>query len=96
MGRSIKGVYRNGVIELEEKVPLKEDFPVTVIFEDEEIVSKKVVEDEREKAIKVLHEIGLIKDPHPILKEAFREEHEPLRVKGEPVSQTIIKNRGEL
>ena len=89
MPKIFQGIYREGAIELFEKVDVKEGTKATVIFVEE---SKLSPDDEEMELLQRWLEQGLISSiPNQDIDE---EEFEPIKVLGKPVSEIIIEDRG--
>ncbi len=89
MSRIVQGIYRNGAIELLEKVDMKEGAKATITFVEE---WKHSFDDEEMELFQRWLEHGLISSiPDQGIDE---DEFEPISVKGKPVSEIIIEDRG--
>jgi len=86
MSKAIRGVYRNGVIELLENAEVAEGTEATITF------TKITVSDETIKRLKRWKQQGLISSFPKFARKS--KENEPVKIKGEPLSQTVIENRG--
>lgn len=90
--KTIKGIYQNGVIKPLEKVKLKEGTLVTMSIDSEDSELSQRAKSQLEFLNK-LKAKGLIKDiPQKGLEKI--PPFVPIKVKGKPVSQTIIEDRG--
>jgi predicted DNA-binding antitoxin AbrB/MazE fold protein len=86
MFKAVRGVYKNGVIELLEDAEIVEGTEATITF------NKITVSDETIKRLKRWKQQGLISSFPNFARE--KKENEPVKIKGEPLSQTVIENRG--
>lgn len=90
--KTIKGIYHNGVIKPLDKVKLKEGTIVTMSIDSEDSELSRRAKSQLEFLNK-LKAKGLIKDiPQKGLEKI--PPFVPIKVKGKPVSQTIIEDRG--
>jgi predicted DNA-binding antitoxin AbrB/MazE fold protein len=90
--KTIKGIYHNGVIKPLDKVELKEGTIVTMSIDsgDSELSQRAKSQLEFLNKLKAK---GLIKDiPQKGLEKI--PPFAPIKVKGKPVSQTVIEDRG--
>ena len=86
MSKEIRGVYRDGIIELLEDAEIAEGTEATITF------TKIAIQNTTIKRLKRWKQQGLISSfPHFSRK---KKENEPVKIKGEPLSQTVIENRG--
>ncbi len=85
----LKGIYRNGVIEPLEPIDVKEGEAVTIVVEDTLEFSEDM------DVLLSLHRIGLI-NSFPDFTVKTLPEVQPIVVKGKPISETIIEERGVL
>lgn len=92
MSRTIKGIYHNGVIKPLNKVKLKDGTVVTMTIDAEDSELSQRAKSQLE-LLNRLKAKGLIKDiPQKGLEKM--PPFVPIKVKGKPVSQTIIADRG--
>ena len=89
MPKMVQGIYSGGAIELLEKVDVKEGTKVAVTFVE---ASKLSDDDEEMELLQRWLEQGLIRSIPD--QEIDEEEFEPILVKGKPVSEIIIEDRG--
>ncbi|MCI0397433.1 MAG: hypothetical protein L0332_20515 [Chloroflexi bacterium] len=80
----VKGIYDGEKVKLLEPVSLPPDTSVEVLIPEE-------TDDQEEIYWQRLYELGLIKEIRSAAKEA--RPFAPIQVTGEPVSQTIIRER---
>jgi predicted DNA-binding antitoxin AbrB/MazE fold protein len=85
----LKGIYRNGVIEPLTPVKIKEGTSVAIFIED----TQEFLEDL--DVLISLHRDGFL-NSLPALTAETLPEIQPVSVKGKPVSETIIEDRGAL
>jgi predicted DNA-binding antitoxin AbrB/MazE fold protein len=95
MYQTIKGIYKDGIIRPLEPIPVKEDVEVTITF----LIEAPELEDiGRLKSEKdILEEWttrGLVKTPLKGIKKTANRDHPPVSLKGKPLSQIIIEERG--
>ena len=89
MPKMVQGIYREGMIELLEKIDVKEGTKATVTFVEKSTLSS---DDEEIELLQRWLEQGLIRSIPD--QEIDEEEFEPILVKGKPVSEIIIEDRG--
>ncbi|MBM3242646.1 DUF104 domain-containing protein [Candidatus Poribacteria bacterium] len=89
MAAILKGIYRNGVIEPLTPIKIKEGTSVAILVED----TKEFLEDI--DILISLHRDGLLCSLPNLTAETLPE-IQPVSVKGKPVSETIIEDRGNL
>jgi len=87
----VQGIYREGAIELLEKVDMREGTKATVIFIES---SKLSSDDEEMKLLQRWLEQGLISSIPD--QKADEEEFEPILVKGKPVSGIIMADSSDV
>jgi|GEM_PF-664766 len=95
MYQTIRGIYKDGIIEPLEPIPVKKEAEVTITFLVEELERDDMGRLESEK--RLLEEWstrGLVKLPLKSIKKMARHEHPPVSLKGKPLSQIIIEERG--
>jgi hypothetical protein len=80
--KSVKGIYRNGIVELLEEVSAEDETEVIVIFEERM---------KEKDFIKSLKSKGLVSHIPPASEIA---DVEPVKVEGKPISEMIIEDRG--
>lgn len=95
MYQTIRGIYKDGIIQPLEPIPVKKEAEVTITFLVEELEREDI---ERSKSEKGLLEQwstqGLVKLPLNGIKKTTHHEHRPVSLKGKPLSQIIIEERG--
>jgi len=95
MYQTIRGIYKDGIIQPLEPIPVKKEAEVNITFLVEELEREDI---ERSKSEKGLLEQwstqGLVKLPLNGTKKTTHHEHPPVSLKGKPLSQIIIEERG--
>ena len=95
MYQTIRGIYKDGIIQPLEPIPVKKEAEVTITFLVEELERDDMGRLESEK--RLLEEWstrGLVKLPLKSIKKTAKHEHPPVSLKGKPLSQIIIEERG--
>jgi len=97
MGLTVKGVYQNGVIQLLEPIYIEEGSEITLTLTLKRSFASPLrseQEEDDERRLQLLNqwrEEGLINEIPDFM---LRQERPPIRVKGKPVSELIIEDRG--
>jgi len=97
MNLTVKGVYQNGMIQLLEPIDIEEGSEITLNLTLKRsfaspIRSEQDEDDERRLLLlRQWQEEGLIDEIPDFM---LRQEHPPIQVKGKPVSELIIEDRG--
>jgi len=89
MSETIRAIYRNGVIEPAEPLKIAEGSEVYVT------VQRKRTKEELLKLLLQLKEKGVVDFNPENIGKPFRK-FEPIKIKGGPISDTIIEGRGPL
>ena len=95
MYQTIKGIYEDGRIRPLEAIPVKKDVEVTITFliEDQELEDIGRLKSEKDM-LEEWTTRGLVKTPLKGIKKTANRDHTPVSLKGKPLSQIIIEERG--
>ncbi|MBW2333146.1 MAG: hypothetical protein JRF08_06815 [Deltaproteobacteria bacterium] len=95
MYQTIKGIYKDGTIQPLEPIPVKKEAEVTITFLAEEPESDDIGRLKSEKdLLEEWSTRGFVKLPLKGIKKTANHEHPPVSLKGKPLSQIIIEERG--
>ena len=95
MYQTIKGICKDGIIRPLEPIPVKKDVEVTITFliETPELEDMGRLKSEKEMLEEWVNR-GLVKIPLKGIKKTANHDHPPVSLKGKPLSQIIIEERG--